>query len=70
MTKNESTLDRVIRLVLAVVAVVLALVVGPGSAWGIVLWVVAAVAAVTAVTGFCALYRLVGINTCQVPAKR
>jgi hypothetical protein len=33
-----------------------------------VLWIVAAVMAVTALVGFCPLYRILGINTC--PVKR
>ena len=65
MKKNESTIDRVIRLVLAVVAAIVAIAVGSGSVGGIILWVVAAILAVTAATGFCLLYLPFGISTCK-----
>ena len=67
MTRNENTIDRVIRLVIAVAAVAGAVAVGVGTVWGIVLLVVAAVMVVTAAVGFCPLYRLFGISTCKVP---
>jgi predicted RND superfamily exporter protein len=70
VTTNESTADRTIRALLAVVAVAAALWVGIGSVAGIVLAVVAAVLGVTAATGFCPLYRVLGISTCRVPAGR
>lgn len=68
--RNESTADRVIRLVVAVVAAVVAFMVGAGSVAGIVLLVVGAVMVVTAAVGFCPLYRVFGISTCKVPAGR
>jgi uncharacterized membrane protein len=61
--KNEGSLDRVIRLVVGVVAIIAA--VSAGGAWAVVWWVVAALAIITAAVGFCPLYRLVGINTCK-----
>jgi hypothetical protein len=70
MRTNESTLDRGIRVAVAVVAAVLAFVVGAGSVGGIVLFVVAAIMLVTAAAGFCPLYRLFGISTCKVPSDR
>ena len=59
--RNESNIDRAIRGTVAIVAVILALVVGGG--WGVALWVVAAIMGVTAAVGMCPLYRLVGIST-------
>jgi type IV secretory pathway TrbD component len=63
MTTNVGTADRVIRVVLAVVAAIVGFSVGAGSVLGIVLLVVAAVLLVTAAVGFCPLYRLVGLST-------
>lgn len=63
MTRNMGSLDRVVRLVAAVVLVVGALLVGAGTTVGVVLLVVAAVLAVTAAVGFCPLYRLLGLST-------
>ncbi|MBI1758388.1 MAG: DUF2892 domain-containing protein [Actinobacteria bacterium] len=63
MIKNMSTMDRGIRVAVAVLAAILAFVVGAGSLLGILLLVVAVIAAVTAVTGFCLVYRLFGMST-------
>lgn len=68
MNANVGNADKLIRLVLAVVAAVVAFSVGAGSALGIVLLVVAAVLLVTAAVGFCPLYRLIGMSTCKVKA--
>jgi hypothetical protein len=64
MTSNVGNADKVIRVGIGVVALVLAFVVGIGSPGGIVLAVVAAIAVLTAAVGFCPLYRLFGISTC------
>ena len=66
MKRNESTLDRLIRLVIAVAAVVGAGVVGFGTVWGIVLLVVAAIMLVTAAVGMCPLCAIFGVSTCPV----
>ncbi len=63
MVKNESKLDRIIRVVLGLVALIVAFSVGASSALGIVLLVVAVVLLVTAAVGFCPLYRLLGLST-------
>ncbi|MEJ5997091.1 YgaP family membrane protein [Corynebacterium sp. H130] len=65
MKTNEGTVDRALRGVVAVVAGALAAVVTSGVT-SIVLWVVAAIMALTAVVGFCPLYRILGVNTCKV----
>lgn len=63
MTPNVGQPDKMVRIAAAIAAVVGALLVGATSTFGIVLWVVAVVMAVTAVTGFCPLYRVFGVNT-------
>jgi hypothetical protein len=70
MTTNESSVDRIIRVVIAVAAFVAAFAVGIGSVGGIILAVVGVVMLVTAAVGFCPLYRVFGISTCKVPAQR
>ncbi len=70
MERNEAKLDRVVRGVAAVAAALAAIAVGPASGAGITLLVVAVVMAGTAATGFCPLYRLLGISTCRVPADK
>jgi hypothetical protein len=66
MVRNEGTVDRIIRAVIGVVALVAAVAVGFGSVGGIVLLVLGGVLVVTAAVGFCPLYRVFGINTCPV----
>ncbi len=60
--KNESSLDRVIRVVLALVFFVFGFYVFIGTL-SVVAYALAIIMLVTAVTGFCALYRVFGINT-------
>ncbi len=66
MERNEGTADRIIRAVLAIIFLVVGL--GPlraleGAILGIIVAVVGLILAFTAVTGFCLLYKLLGIST-------
>jgi len=61
---NEGGLDRVIRIVIALIAGYAGY--RLGGTWGTVLYVVGAVALITGAVGFCGLYALLGINTCKV----
>ena len=61
--RNESTLDRWLRAIGAVIAAIVALAIGSSSVGGVILWVVAAILALTAATGFCPLYRVLGVRT-------
>jgi hypothetical protein len=64
MKRNESNIDRIVRIVLGVALAGGGIAVG--GTVGIVLYVLAAVMFVTAITGFCPLYRLFGIDTCKL----
>lgn len=70
MPRNESTVDRWVRVVLAVMAGAVGLAISAGTILGGLLLVVAAVLLITAATGFCPLYRLVGLSTQHGPAAR
>ena len=59
--KNESSTDRIIRVIAAVVIFIIALF--TTGIIQIVLYVLAAIMLFTAITGFCLLYKLLGINT-------
>jgi len=64
--RNESTLDRWIRVIVGAVLIWLGGWAGgglSGSGWGITGLAVGAILAFTGFTGFCALYRLLGIST-------
>lgn len=63
MKKNVGTVDRAVRVVVGAALIVAGIV--QGGAW----WAAAVFGAVligTAVTSFCGLYTLLGINTCKV----
>lgn len=62
---NEGTLDRAARIVIGL-AVLSLTVVGPKSLYGLV----GLVPLLTGITGFCPLYRLVGLSTCPLPQRR
>jgi hypothetical protein len=59
MKINEGTIDRVIRVLLGVALAYIGYTLG-GGVWSIVLYVLAAVAVITGLTGFCLLYRVFG----------
>jgi hypothetical protein len=58
MHSNMSNFDRALRAGIAVVALVVAIVIGAGSIGGIVLLLLTAVMGATAAAGFCPLYAL------------
>ncbi|KKP68633.1 MAG: hypothetical protein UR66_C0004G0033 [Candidatus Moranbacteria bacterium GW2011_GWE1_35_17] len=60
--KNESGLDRIIRVVLAVIFFILGAYIFTGVL-SVVAYVLAVVMLFTAMTGFCLGYKLFGINT-------
>ena len=64
MTRNMGAFDRGLRaFVVAPVAIVVAFLVGAGTVFGVILFVVAGVMLTTAVTAFCPTYTLLGIST-------
>lgn len=62
--KNEGNLDRIIRIVLGLVLFAVAYL--QNINW---LYIIALVSLVTGLTGFCGLYKLLGINTCPMKKK-
>jgi hypothetical protein len=69
MRRNEGAIDRSIRIVLGVFLAVLAFFVG--VVWlQVVLGVLAGIAVITGLTGFCLLYVPFGISTCRCDDKK
>ena len=64
MKTNEGMLDRVIRLVIAAGAFYVFFT-GDRPTWEYSVLVVGVVMALTALTGFCPLYALLGVKTCK-----
>jgi hypothetical protein len=63
MHPNMSGLDRGLRALVALAAIVVAVAIGAGSGAGIVLFALAAVLLATSVVGFCELYRLFRLDS-------
>lgn len=64
MARNMGALDRGLRaFVVAPVAIVAAVLVGPGTVGGIVLFVLAGLMVATAATAFCPTYAALGVST-------
>jgi hypothetical protein len=66
MKKNMGTIDRVIRIVIAVVIAVLFFTGQITGSLGIILLVLASIFLLTSLVNFCPLYTLVGIKTCKI----
>jgi len=66
MKKNMGSMDRVIRLLMAVVFGVLYFTNTVTGTFGYVLLALGGVFVLTSVVSFCPLYSLVGFNTCAV----
>ncbi len=67
MKKNVGTADQIIRIVIAAVAAGLIITKTLTGTWAIVVGIVGAAMLITAVTGFCGLYKIFGMSSC--PAK-
>lgn len=66
MRRNEGPVDRIVRLVLGAVALILAFLIldaGDGAVGGIVLALIGALIVLTAATGYCLLYGLFHFST-------
>jgi len=65
MTKNVGTIDRIIRAVLGVIFV-LSFFFLKSLLFKIILLILGIVLIFTAITGFCSLYKILGISTCPL----
>ncbi len=61
MSKNEGTVDRVLRVVLGLILLSLVFI-GPQTMWGLI----GIVPLVTGLVGICPLYSVLGVSTCPV----
>lgn len=63
MVKNEGFLDRLLRVVIAIAALIFSISTGVTTPVGMIALAVAGLMAFTGLSGECAIYRLVGIRT-------
>lgn len=61
--KNVGTVDRIIRIAVGIALLALVFV-GPRTSWG---WI-GVIPLVTALIGWCPLYRVLGLRTCKNPS--
>jgi ABC-type uncharacterized transport system permease subunit len=61
--QNESTVDRVIRIVVGIALVAMAATGIVAAPWVYLAWIVGAIALVTGVVGFCPLYAIFRLST-------
>ena len=60
--QNENNVDRIVRFFIGIILAVLAFFAFNGTVQ-IILYVIAAVALFTSLTGFCLIYKILGIST-------
>jgi hypothetical protein len=65
MKINEATWDRAARIAIGLFTLSM-VVIGPKSLWGLL----GAIPLLTGFTGFCPLYRVLGISTCPASAAK
>ncbi|UKJ06731.1 YgaP family membrane protein [Solitalea lacus] len=66
MKRNMGNADRMIRLIIAAMIVILYFTDFLTGTWSIILLVLAGVFVTTSAIGFCPLYAPLGINTCSI----
>jgi len=62
MTQNVGEMDRLVRAVTGVILILVGYSVGEGK-WQIALYVLGGILLINALTGFCLIYKLLGIST-------
>jgi uncharacterized membrane protein YecN with MAPEG domain len=65
MTKNVGSIDKIARVIVGLLMIVLALV-GSIGWWG---WIIGAVLLATGLMSSCPAYSLLGVNTCSAETK-
>lgn len=66
MKKNVGSVDKIVRIIIAVIAAYVAYAHMVASPWDYVLYAVAAIMVLTSLMGTCPLYSIFGMNTCKV----
>jgi len=66
MKKNVGSVDKIIRYIIAIVAIYIAYKGMVASPWNYVLYAVGAIMVLTALSGRCPIFSIFGINSCKV----
>lgn len=68
MKKNVGTIDKIIRLLIAAIIIILFATKVITGTFGIILLIVAGALIITSLVSFCGLYSILGITTCKTKA--
>jgi len=66
MKKNVGSIDKIIRLIIAIAAIYAAYTGMVASPWNYALYVVAVIMVATSLMGSCPIFSVFGINSCKV----
>ena len=66
MKKNVGSVDKIVRYIIAIVALYVAYNGMVASPWDYVLYAIAAIMVITALSGRCPIFSIFGINSCKV----
>jgi hypothetical protein len=69
MVKNVGTVDKIVRVIVGILALVGVFLVS-GTVLKVILGIVAISMFFTAITGYCGLYRVLGISTCPTGGEK
>jgi hypothetical protein len=69
MKPNEGSTDRIIRVILGIVLIIVGWFVLGNSVLGVILDIIGVILLITAITGFCLIYRLLGVSTIKTPKE-
>jgi uncharacterized membrane protein HdeD (DUF308 family) len=69
MKPNEGTTDRIARLILGVVLIIIGWPVLGNNALGIILDIIGVILVITGITGVCGLYKVFGMNPLKTPKE-
>lgn len=70
MKKNMGTADRIIRLIVAALFVVLYFTKVITGTWGIIILIIAGIFVITSIISFCPLYAIFGIKTTKLQTQK
>jgi len=68
MKGNESGTDRVIRIIVGIILIILGWMALGNNVLGIILDIIGIILIITGITGFCLIYTLLGMSTKKKPA--
>jgi len=69
MKSNEGTTDRIIRLILGVVLIIIGWPVLGNNTPGVIFDIIGVVLLITGIAGFCGIYKVLGISTIKTPKE-